>query len=174
MTGNFITVITSFFPILGLNFPENLPCSPYLLFGTPWMKNVFNRVRHCSDRDKKKNISWNTWPISLKRIKRGLHQAFKELPGWIGLKKTLRDSPRGSCPLNVYTGQNPRQHVVLTEIQPNAYYDYLSQTAGVILTFFGVIYFCIFGIQTLILMNMNFVIISFVMYKLCFSWKHYV
>jgi hypothetical protein len=45
-----------------------------------------------------------------------------------------------------YTGQNPRQHVVLVEIQPNAYNKYLSQMAGVILTFFGVIYFCVFGI----------------------------
>jgi hypothetical protein len=36
----------------------------------------------------------------------------------------------------VYTGQNPRQHVVLIEIQPNAYNNYLSQMAEVILTFF--------------------------------------
>jgi hypothetical protein len=41
----------------------------------------------------------------------------------------------------VYTGQNPRRHVVLIEIQPNAYYTYLSQTARVILTFFGVMFF---------------------------------
>ncbi len=34
-------------------------------------------------------------------------------------------------PLNVYTGQNPRQPVVLIEIQPNVYSNYLSQTAGV-------------------------------------------
>ncbi len=34
----------------------------------------------------------------------------------------------------MYTGQNPRQHVVLIEIQPNAYNNYLSETAGVILT----------------------------------------
>jgi hypothetical protein len=34
--------------------------------------------------------------------------------------------------LNVYTGQNPRQHVVLIEILPNAYNNYLSQTAWVI------------------------------------------
>jgi hypothetical protein len=27
--------------------------------------------------------------------------------------------------LNVYTGQNPRRHVVFIEIQPNAYYNYL-------------------------------------------------
>jgi hypothetical protein len=47
-------------------------------------------------------------------------------------------------PLNVYTGQNPRRPVVLIEIEPNAYKNYLSQTAGVILTFFGVICFCRF------------------------------
>jgi hypothetical protein len=50
-------------------------------------------------------------------------------------------------PLNVYTGQNPRQHVVLIEIQPNAYHNYLSQTAWATLTFFGVISYCIFGIH---------------------------
>jgi hypothetical protein len=32
-------------------------------------------------------------------------------------------------PLNVYTGQNPRQHVVLIEIQLNACNNYLPQTA---------------------------------------------
>ncbi len=48
--------------------------------------------------------------------------------------------------LNVYTGQNTRWHVILIEIQPNAYNKYLSPTAGVILIFFGVISFCIFGI----------------------------
>jgi hypothetical protein len=42
-------------------------------------------------------------------------------------------------PLNVYTRQKPRRHVVFIEIQPNAYNNYLSQTAGVILTFAGVI-----------------------------------
>ncbi len=47
----------------------------------------------------------------------------------------------GVHPLNVYTGQNPRRHVILIEIQPNAYNNYLSETARVILTFFGVIYF---------------------------------
>ncbi len=31
--------------------------------------------------------------------------------------------------LNVYTSQNPRRHVVFIEIQPNAYYKYMSQTA---------------------------------------------
>jgi hypothetical protein len=48
---------------------------------------------------------------------------------------------RSPTPLIVYTGQNPRQHVVLIAIQPYAYNNYLSVTAGVILTFFGVIYF---------------------------------
>jgi hypothetical protein len=38
--------------------------------------------------------------------------------------------------LNVDIGQNPRQHVVI-EIKPNAYHNYMSQMAGVILTFFG-------------------------------------
>jgi hypothetical protein len=49
-------------------------------------------------------------------------------------------------PLNVYTGQNPRRHVVLIEIQPNACNKYLSRKVGVILRFVGVVYFCIFGI----------------------------
>jgi hypothetical protein len=39
--------------------------------------------------------------------------------------------------LNVYTGQNPRQHAVLMEIQPNAYNKYLPQTAGVNLHLLG-------------------------------------
>jgi hypothetical protein len=47
-------------------------------------------------------------------------------------------------PLNVYTSQNPRQHVVFIEIQPNAYNKYPSQTAGVTLIFSGVVSFCIF------------------------------
>jgi hypothetical protein len=46
--------------------------------------------------------------------------------------------------LNEDTGQNPRRHIVLVEIQPNAYNKYLSQTAGVILIFLGVISFCKF------------------------------
>jgi hypothetical protein len=37
--------------------------------------------------------------------------------------------------LNMYTGQNPRRPVVLIEFEPNAYNNYLSPTAGVILTF---------------------------------------
>jgi hypothetical protein len=41
-----------------------------------------------------------------------------------------------SSTLNVYTGQNPRRHVVFIEIQPNAYNNHLFQAAGVILTFF--------------------------------------
>jgi hypothetical protein len=41
---------------------------------------------------------------------------------------------------------NTRQHVVLIEIQLNAYNYYLSQTPGIISTCFGVIYFCICGI----------------------------
>jgi hypothetical protein len=44
--------------------------------------------------------------------------------------------------LNVYTGQNPRRHVVFIEIYPIAYINYLYQMAGVILTFFGAVYFC--------------------------------
>jgi hypothetical protein len=45
--------------------------------------------------------------------------------------------PNGVQPLKVYTGQSPRQRVVLIEIQPNAYNNYLSQTAGVITFFWG-------------------------------------
>jgi hypothetical protein len=41
-------------------------------------------------------------------------------------------------------GKNPRQHVVLIEIQPNAYKKHFSYKAGVMLIFFGVISFCIF------------------------------
>jgi hypothetical protein len=44
---------------------------------------------------------------------------------------------RSPTPLNVYTGQNPRQHVVLIAIQTNANNNYLSETAGIILTFLG-------------------------------------
>jgi hypothetical protein len=47
-------------------------------------------------------------------------------------------------PLNVDTGQNPRRHVVLIEIRPNAYNMNLSKTAGVILIFLGVIFFVYF------------------------------
>ncbi len=46
--------------------------------------------------------------------------------------------------LNVYTTQNPRRHVVFIEILPNAYDNYLSQTAGVTKIFSGVVSFCIF------------------------------
>jgi hypothetical protein len=49
-------------------------------------------------------------------------------------------------PLNVDTGQNPRRHVLLIEIQLNAYNKYLSRTAWVSLRFVGVAYFCSFGI----------------------------
>jgi hypothetical protein len=38
------------------------------------------------------------------------------------------------------------EHVVLIEIQLNAYNKYLSRTEGVSLRFVGVVYFCIFGI----------------------------
>ncbi len=44
--------------------------------------------------------------------------------------------------LNVYIGQNQGN----IEIQPNVCNNFLSQMAGVILTCFEVIYFCIFGI----------------------------
>ncbi len=47
-------------------------------------------------------------------------------------------------PLNVDTGHNPWRHVVLIEIQPNAYNMNLSKTAGVILIFLGVIFFVYF------------------------------
>jgi hypothetical protein len=50
---------------------------------------------------------------------------------------------RGEGALNVYTRQNTRWHVVFIEIQPNAYYKYMSQTAGVTLIFSGVVSFCI-------------------------------
>ncbi len=63
----------------------------------------------------------------------GLKQGAKHL----GHSTTLQVRMR--YPLNVYTRQNPRRHVVFIEIQPNAYNNYLSQTSEVILTFAGVI-----------------------------------
>jgi hypothetical protein len=67
--------------------------------------------------------------------------------------------PRWMC---ICTGQNPRRHVVFIEIWPNAYNNYLSQTAEVILTFTGVIYFCRFGIIT-----WNYNILN---YKFCYKF----
>jgi hypothetical protein len=77
----------------------------------------------------------------------------------------------------VDTGQNPRQHVVLIDIQPNAYNKYLFQTAGVILRFVGVFYFCIFGICFfLTLLCINVGLINLVTYKLNYLLyqKHYI
>ncbi len=53
---------------------------------------------------------------------------------------------RWFTPLNVSIGRNPGQQVVLMEIQPKAFKEHLFQTAGVILIFFRMISFCIFGI----------------------------
>jgi hypothetical protein len=61
--------------------------------------------------------------------------------------------PLSPQPLNVFARQNPRRHVVLKEIQPNAYNKNLSKTAGVILIFLGVIfsvYFDFFSIEAII------------------------
>ncbi len=63
----------------------------------------------------------------------------EEVAHW--LRHQTYSSRFESGPLNVYTGQKPRRPVVFIEIEPNAYNNYLSQTAGVISTFFGVIYF---------------------------------
>ncbi len=71
--------------------------------------------------------------------------------------------------LNVDTGQNPRRHVILIEIQPNAYNKYLSPTAGIILRFVGVVYSIsvylgFVFLQTLLCINV--VLINLVTYKL--------
>ncbi len=64
-----------------------------------------------------------------------------EISNFVPVPPSLSLAPPDFLALNVYTGQIPRQHVILIEIQPNAYNYYLSAMAGVILTFFGVIYF---------------------------------
>jgi hypothetical protein len=71
----------------------------------------------------------------------------------------------GARALNVYTGQNPRQPVVLIEIQPNAYNNYLSQMAGINLHSLG---WFIFVYWNSYLWHINFVHVNFVYISLLY------